>query len=76
MKTTYPMYMAVPKMSNFWDQHNLSVEEAAAYFRIGEHKLRDIIEANPHEKFILRNGRYILIKKNLFAQFIDNCSFI
>ena len=29
-----------------WEKYTLSIEEAAAYFRIGEHKLRNIISEN------------------------------
>ena len=42
MKTTYPMGFAVPKM-DFWNQHNLTIEEASAYFRIGEHTMRRLM---------------------------------
>lgn len=71
--TTYRMNMAVPKM-NFWDQHNLTVEEACAYFRIGEHTMRRLIEANPNAGFTLRIGTRVLIKKHVMAAFLDRCT--
>ena len=39
-----------------WERYTLSVEEAAAYFRIGENKLRRIISENQNADFILWNG--------------------
>ena len=35
-----------------WERYTLSVEEAAAYFRIGENKLRKIISENEYIKLI------------------------
>ena len=73
MKTTYPMGLAVPKMNNWWDQHNLTVEEASAYFRIGEHTLRRLVNNNPDADFVLHVGNRTLIKKRVFADFLDRC---
>lgn len=39
-----------------WEKYTLSIEEAAAYFRGGENKLRRIIADNPDADFILWNG--------------------
>lgn len=54
-----------------WEQYTLSVEEACAYFRIGENKLRKIINDRPDADFILWNGSRVLIKRTLFEKFID-----
>ena len=40
----------------FWERYTLSIEEAAQYFRIGEHKLRQIISENKDADFVLWNG--------------------
>ena len=45
-----------------WEKYTLSVEEAAAYFRIGEGKLRQLIEADKSAKFLLWNGNRVQIK--------------
>ena len=29
-----------------WEKYTLTIEEAAAYFRIGEHKLRNLVNEN------------------------------
>lgn len=55
----------------FWERYTLSVEEAAAYFRIGENKLRKIISENEDADFILWNGNRPQIKRKKFEEFID-----
>lgn len=75
MNNSYVMGMAVPKI-DFWYQHNLTIEQASAYFCIGENKMRAIVEKNLKAPFILRNGTRVLIKKELFGQFLDKQSTI
>jgi len=60
----------------FWEQYTLSIEEAAQYFRIGEHKLRQIIDKNKDADFFLWNGNRLQIKRKLFEKFIDQSSSI
>ena len=60
----------------FWEQYTMTVEEAAAYFRIGENKLRKIISENKDAVFILWNGNRPQIKRTLFEKYIDKCSFV
>ena len=55
----------------FWEKYTLSVEEAAAYFRIGENKLRKIISENYDADYILWNGNRPQIKRKKFEDFID-----
>jgi len=50
----------------FWEQYTLSIEEAAQYFRIGEHKLREIINENKNADFVLWNGNRLQIRRKLF----------
>ena len=54
-----------------WEKYTLSIEETSQLFRIGENKLRSIINADPTREFILWNGNRAQIKRNLFARFID-----
>ena len=58
-----------------WQKYTLTIEEASAYFRIGETKLRKIIADNPNADFILYNGNRAQIKRIVFERFIDriNC---
>lgn len=62
------MNNAVP----IWEKFTLSVEEAAVYFRIGENKLRQIMNENRNADFILWNGNRPQIKRKKFEDFINN----
>ena len=53
------------------DKYMLSIEEAAAYFRIGENKLRAYAAENPLAPWIFHNGTHIQIKRRLFEQLLD-----
>lgn len=59
-----------------WEKYTLSIEEAAEYFRIGENKLRDLINSNKMADFILWNGNRAQIKRRLFEKHIDHLNFI
>lgn len=48
----------------------LTIEEAAAYSQIGEGRLRNYINDNRHEDFILWVGSHAKIKRPQFEQFI------
>ena len=39
-----------------WRKYTLSVEEAAMYFRIGENKLRSLINEDKNADYLLWNG--------------------
>ncbi|MDD7714291.1 MAG: excisionase, partial [Lachnobacterium sp.] len=45
--------------------------EAAEYFRIGDKKLRKLIDEHPDADFILWNGTRPQIKRKLFERYID-----
>lgn len=60
----------------FWERYILSIEEAAAYFRIGENKLRDIINSNRHANYLLWNGNRAQIKRKVFEQYVDKINSI
>ncbi len=56
----------------FWEQYTMTVEEASRYFRIGENKIRALINNNPSADFILRNGNRVLIKRKKFEALVDS----
>ena len=60
----------------FWERYTLTIEEAAQYFRIGEHKLRQIISENKDAEFVLWNGNRVQIKRKLFEKYIDQSNSI
>lgn len=55
-----------------WVKYTLSIEEAAAYFRVGEHKLRNLINQNPNADYLLCNGNRVQIKRVKFEHFVDS----
>ena len=59
-----------------WEQYTLTVGEAAAYFNIGENKLRRIISENPSAEYLLWNGTRALIKRRKFETYIDSIELI
>lgn len=59
-----------------WEKYTHSIEEAAAYFRIGENKLRKIISENQDADYILWNGNRPQIKRKKFEKLIDDLSTI
>lgn len=60
----------------FWERYTLSIEEAAAYFRIGENKLRKIISENKDADFVLWNGTRSQIKRKKFENYIDKLNIL
>lgn len=58
------------------ERYMLSIEEAAAYFRIGENKLRDLARDNPLAPWLLYNGNRVQIKRKLFEAFLDSLNTI
>lgn len=59
-----------------WEQFTLSIDEAAAYFRIGESKLRKIVNENKNADFVIWNGNRPQIKRTLFEKYIEKCNLI
>ena len=54
-----------------WRKYTLSIDEAAAYFRIGEHKLRNLINENKNADYLLWNGNRVQIKRVKFEKYVD-----
>jgi excisionase family DNA binding protein len=54
----------------------LSIDEAAAYFRIGRDKLYQIVSENKDADFILWNGTRAQIKRKKFENYIDKLNIL
>ena len=54
-----------------WKKYSLSVEEATAYYGIGEKRLYSLIHEHAGADFILEVGSHIRIKRELFEKFLD-----
>lgn len=59
-----------------WEQFNLTIEEAAQYFRIGEKRLRQIVSEQPDAPFVLRIGNRVLIKRKMFEDYLEDALFV
>jgi hypothetical protein len=51
------------------DRYALRIKDAAAYFSIGENKIRQIVKENP--ELCITSGNRTLIKRKLFEEFLD-----
>ena len=58
------------------DKFCLTIEEASAYFNIGEKKLRKIVSDNLDSGFIIQNGVKFLVKRKQFEKFLDDLTSI
>ena len=54
-----------------WEKYSLTVNEASAYFHIGDKKLREIIADDPDADYILRVGNRNMIRRKKFEAFLD-----
>ena len=59
-----------------WQKYTLTVEEASLYFRIGQAKLRRLINENEDADFILWNGNRPQIKRKQIEEIIDKLNVI
>ena len=51
----------------------LTIKEAAEYSNIGENKLRELVKI-PQCPFLLMSGRNILIKREAFEKYVNECT--
>lgn len=59
-----------------WERYTLSIAEAAAYFRIGENKLRKMVNENKDADFLLWSGNRPQIKRKKFEQLVDRLNLV
>ena len=59
-----------------WLKYSLTLEEASKYFRIGEKKLRRLVEENPDADWFIMNRNRIQIKRKPFEKFFDTLNVI
>ena len=59
-----------------WEKYTLTIEEAAKYFRIGEKKLRILVEENSDANWLIMNGNRVQIKRRQFEKVIDSLDVI
>ena len=54
-----------------WEKANLTIDEAAAYFGIGNNKLREVT-SKPDCEFVIRVGAKRLIKRKKFERYLED----
>lgn len=54
------------------DKFCLTIDEASAYFNIGEKKLRKLVSDNMNSDIIIQNGVKFLIKRKKFEDFLND----
>lgn len=54
-----------------YHKHCLTVSEAAEYFGIGEKVLRRFFKEHEDESFLIHNGVKVLVKREAFANYLD-----
>lgn len=59
-----------------WHKYTLTVGEAAEYFRIGENKLRRIIDEDKDADYLLWNGNRAQFKRIKFENYINGIKLI
>ena len=59
-----------------WEKYTLTIEEAVKYFRIGEKKLRKLVEENSDANWLIMNGNRVQIKRRQFEKVIDSLDVI
>lgn len=59
-----------------WRKYSLSVQEAAVYFGIGEKRLREFIAYGLEDDCFITIGSHIRIKREKFAERLDEMAVI
>lgn len=54
-----------------YEKYTLTIEEASVYFRIGEKKLRRLIDEHRNASWLITNGNRTQIKRKQFEKIID-----
>lgn len=65
------MVMTYENQVQIKDKFCLTIDEAAAYFNIGQKKLRKIVTENLDSGFVIQNGVKFLIKREQFEKYLD-----
>ena len=72
-----PEFIALKQLQiPFYERYLLTVEETSAYFHIGSKKMYEMIQENPEAPWLLLNGNRKMIKREMFARWIDQQSVI
>lgn len=59
-----------------WRKYSLCIQEAAAYYGIGEKRLRSLVEEQVGADFILEIGTHVRIKRKRFEEYLDEAEVV
>ena len=76
MNAKKPVKRSAPKPKKekeipFFEKYLLTVDEASLYFHIGEKKMYEVVRNHEGAKWMIYNGQRIMIKKDMFAMWLD-----
>ena len=76
MNAKKPVKRPVPKPKQkkdipFFEKYLLTVNEASLYFHIGQKKMYEVVRNHEGAKWLIYNGQRIMIKKDMFAMWMD-----
>lgn len=57
------------------EKFNLTIAEASEYFNIGRDKLYELAKEDGC-KFVIHNGRSVLIKRKVFEKYLEQVAYI
>ena len=57
------------------EKFNLTIAEASEYFNIGRDKLYELAKEDGC-KFVIHNGRSVLIKRKVFEKYLEQIAYI
>lgn len=57
------------------EKFNLTIAEASEYFNIGRDKLYELTKEDGC-KFVIHNGRSVLIKRKIFEKYLEQVAYI
>ena len=69
-KKSKPRKAKLPELP-FYQKYLLTMDETAVYFRIGSDRMRSLIRNNPDAKWFIKVGQRKMIKKDMFALWLD-----
>ena len=62
--------------TNTTQKYCLTIKEAAAYYGVGEHRLRKLVEEDPTLDWVLHIGTWVKVKRPQFENWLSGQTFL
>jgi excisionase family DNA binding protein len=59
-----------------YQRYSITVDEAVAYFMIGENRLRELVKSDRYADYLLWVGTTVRIKREQFEKFLDKTNIL